>query len=200
MKKIKPSPATKIPSKMGEIRIIGGTYRRRKLKFPALPGLRPTPDRVRETLFNWLGQTLEGWRVLDLFAGSGALSFEAASRGATEVIAIESHPQIFSALKNNTALLQAPIQLLHQEATQALNMLTRTHTPLFDLIVADPPFQEIDQWVPLLIEFAQKYLHPGGWLYIESPKPLELPAAADKLRVYRSATAGQVCYHLYQLA
>ncbi|MES2207337.1 MAG: 16S rRNA (guanine(966)-N(2))-methyltransferase RsmD [Pseudomonadota bacterium] len=195
-----PSNKSKKPSQMGEIRIIGGIYRGRKLKFPALPGLRPTPDRVRETLFNWLGQTLEGWRVLDLFAGSGALSFEAASRGATDIIAIEHHPQTFAALKQNAELLQAPIRLFNQDAALALNHFSSSDTPRFDLIVADPPFEKIDQWVPLLIEFAQQYLHPSGWLYIESPKPLDLLPDAHKLRVYRSATAGQVCYHLYQLA
>ena len=191
---------SKTPFQLGEIRIIGGIYRGRKLKFPAIPGLRPTPDRVRETLFNWLGQTLEGWRVLDLFAGSGALSFEAASRGAADIIAIEHHPHIFAVLKMNAQLLQAPIQLFNQDAAFALTRLSSSDTLPFDLIVADPPFEQIDIWIPLLIEFAQKYLHPSGWLYIESPKPLELPPTAHKLRVYRSATAGQVCYHLYQLA
>ena len=86
---------------MNSVRIIGGQYRRRVLKFPDSEGLRPTPDRVRETLFNWLGQELDGWNCLDLFAGSGALGFEAVSRGAAKVVMVEQAPRVLAALREN---------------------------------------------------------------------------------------------------
>ena len=93
---------------MNSVRIIGGDYRRRVLQFPDSEGLRPTPDRVRETLFNWLGQELDGWHCLDLFAGSGALGFEAASRGAERVVLVEQAPKVLAALRENHEMLQKP--------------------------------------------------------------------------------------------
>ena len=119
------------------VRIIGGQYRRRLLDFHDSTGLRPTPDRVRETLFNWLGQDLPGWTCLDLFAGSGALGFEAASRGAQRVVMIELDPKAISALEKNRALLDASaVDILRVEALAWL----KTNHETFDLIFVDPPF------------------------------------------------------------
>lgn len=123
---------------MGQIRIIGGLYRSRILKFKdGIPGLRPTPDRVRETVFNWLGQSLKNKTCLDLFAGSGAFAFEAVSRGARSVILIESNRKVCAELINNTMLLNADNILVKN--LDALNYI-RKDTQYFDIIFIDPPY------------------------------------------------------------
>lgn len=188
-KKVRSTPRSDAQTH-GEIRIIGGRFRRRLIKFPALPSVRPTPDRVRETLFNWLGQTLDGWRVLDLFAGSGALSLEALSRGAIEAVAIESNTVAARALADNARTLEAPLTLIYQDARKAVASLPSHH---FDVIFADPPFDALDEWLPFLLDSAQRLLQPEGWLYLEAPS---LFAPPPDWELYRSATAGQVCYHL----
>ena len=124
---------------MGEIRIIGGQWKRSKLPVPDLPGLRPTPDRIRETLFNWLGQTLAGWRVLDAFAGSGALGFEAASRGADAVVMVEREAALVDGLRASQRRLQATAITLHR--ANALTWMAACQER-FDLIFLDPPFAD----------------------------------------------------------
>jgi 16S rRNA (guanine966-N2)-methyltransferase len=124
--------------KTNAIRIIGGRWRSRILHFPDVPGLRPTPDRVRETLFNWLGQRLDGWRCLDLFAGSGALGFEAASRGAAEVVLVERDAKALAALRENVLKLDAAERVRIQPA-DARSYLDGA-CGNFDLILLDPPF------------------------------------------------------------
>ena len=125
------------PKLSNQVRIIGGQYRRRLLAFPDAPGLRPTPDRVRETLFNWLGQDLPGWSCLDLYAGSGALGFEAASRGAARVVMVERERAALETLQANRMLL-GTTQLEIQRADCASWLAGNTE--LFDLIFLDPPF------------------------------------------------------------
>ena len=124
----------------GQLRIIGGEWRSRKLDFPHVEGLRPTPDRVRETLFNWLGQELDGWHCLDLFAGSGALGFEAASRGAARVVMIEQAPKVLAALHENHELLHKPsgVEIIRADAIQYL----ASTQAKFDLIFLDPPYKK----------------------------------------------------------
>lgn len=145
-----------------QLRIIGGEWRRRILRFPDVPGLRPTPDRVRETLFNWLGQRLNGQRCLDLFAGSGALGFEAASRGARESVLVERDSQALKALRENRELLGAnQIKVVAAEGLAYLG----GDCGQFDVIFVDPPFS-----TNLLQDALAKtatHLAPEGKIYIE---------------------------------
>lgn len=145
-----------------QVRIIGGQWRRRSLHFPDVPGLRPTPDRVRETLFNWLGQRLDDLRCLDLFAGSGALGFEAASRGARAVVLVEQDRLALAALRSNKEVLAADrVELV---AADGLAWLAGDRG-LFDVIFLDPPFS--DGILPKALAAAATRLAPGGRIYAE---------------------------------
>ncbi len=157
---------------MSKIRIIAGKWRGRKLDVINSPGLRPTPDRVRETLFNWLQQEIVSARCLDLFAGTGALAFEALSRGATEVFMIESNPTIVESLKQHAEILGSEGHTI--QLADAKSWL-RQGIKGFDIIFLDPPFGEgyIEQCCEAIIEEA--LLNPGGLVYIESEKQLALP-------------------------
>lgn len=172
----------------GEVRIIGGSLRRRRLQVAPVEGVRPSPDRVRETLFNWLGQDLEGWTVLDLFAGSGALGFEAASRGAARVIMVERHPVVLKTLRDNRDTLgAAAVEIVNADArTWSCHTVER-----FDLILADPPFADAK---PLeLLAGLSTCLKPSGMVYLETPAAV-VPDHA--WQVLRAARAGQVHYQL----
>lgn len=182
-------------SHRNQLRIIAGQWRGRRLSFPDRRGLRPTADRTRETLFNWLASVLPGARCLDLYAGSGALGFEAASRGAARVVMVERDNAAFEALRANRASLGAEqIELHHTEAMRYL-----AGTPqAFELVFLDPPFDS-DELEPVC-----RRLHAGGWLapgariYIETAagrSPPQLPSAWVPLRHKR---AGQVAYSLFQ--
>lgn len=166
-----------------QVRIIGGEYRRRKLHFPAIQGLRPTPDRVRETLFNWLGQDLAGMTCLDAFAGSGALGFEAASRHAARVVLLESTRQACEALRKNRDLLKAEHVDIHQVDSLAW---MRNTADRFDLVFLDPPFASglIGQALPL----AASLLKPEGWIYVEQGDRV---AAPEGFIIHREGQAGQ---------
>ncbi len=172
------------------VRIIGGQYRRRLLDFPDADGLRPTPDRVRETLFNWLGQDLPGWTCLDLFAGSGALGFEAASRGAARVVMIERDAKAIRALEANRATLGASqLDILRADALAWL----ATNRETFDLIFIDPPFDS-GLAVAVLPELAP-HLTSGGQAYIEQATPVVAPPG---LIIQRSGRAGRSHFALLQ--
>lgn len=171
-----------------QVRIIGGKWRRRLLRFPPAAGLRPTPDRVRETLFNWLGQDLPEFATLDLFAGSGALSFEALSRGAVLAVAVDAGELAVAGLRENAAALDATG--LEPHRADALAYLRRESRG-FDLIFLDPPFRE--EWLPRLWPFLPARLNPGGWLYVEQGHPAVPPPGWE---VFRHQRAGQVHYHL----
>ena len=175
-----------------EVRLIGGQWKRSKLPVPDRPGLRPTPDRVRETLFNWLGQDLSGWRCLDAFAGSGALGFEAASRGAAEVVLIERDAVLARGLAANQQRLQAAA--LRVEAADALAWMRRCPPQRFELVLLDPPFDA--GLLPDALLAAAPLVSDGGLLYVECAQPLaeaDLPAG---FAVWRQARAGLVHYHL----
>jgi len=171
------------------LRIIGGQWRSRRLSVAAVPGLRPTPDRVRETLFNWLQGKVAGAECLDLFAGSGALGFEALSRGAKSVVMLEKHPAAVQALKANAALLQAQQAQIIQE--DAMRYLQRTDTT-FDLIFLDPPFRQ--NWLETILErIASKHLlKPQGMVYLEQELEADTDFAAFGFSIYRATQAGQV--------
>jgi len=172
----------------GRVRIIGGVHRGRVIRFPASAALRPTPDRVRETLFNWLGQELTGRCCLDLFAGSGALSLEAASRGAPLAVAIDRNRALVDAIRENAAAIGTSAVEAH--VSDARTWLGR-ETRAFDVIFLDPPFAE-DPWPWLLPACATK-LAERGLLYAEARREIAPPSG---LAVCRHAKAGQVHYHL----
>ncbi len=170
------------------VRIIGGAWRSRLLRFPDLDGLRPTPDRVRETVFNWLGQDLTGKACLDLYAGSGALGLEAASRGATRVVLVERDPHAFRALQENVAELSASaVRLVRADALEFL----RSDTAAYDVVFLDPPYALGDR--ELLLAHVRPRLSPDALVYVEAPQPLPPLAGWE---AHRSARAGGVHYQL----
>ena len=178
---------------MNSVRIIGGRYRRRVLRFPDSEGLRPTPDRVRETLFNWLGQELDGQHCLDLFAGSGALGFEAASRGASRVVMIEQAPKVLAALLENAKMLQNPreVEIMRGDALQYL-----ASTKLrFDLIFLDPPYNK--GWIPRLEPLLPGVLNEDAAVYVEAEQEIE---ALGDWHTVRHGKAGEVHFHLMRRA
>jgi 16S rRNA (guanine966-N2)-methyltransferase len=175
------------------LRIIGGRWRGRKLHFPPAPGLRPTPDRVRETLFNWLAPTIRGARCLDLFAGSGALGFEALSRGAADVVFVERDPAVARHLETVLGeLAPGEGRVLRADASSWL----AGPPEAFDVVFLDPPFEA--EVLPALLE----RLVAGGWLaagarvYVECPATRGAPAWPAGLVAHRSGRAGEVGYHL----
>ena len=177
-------------SNKGKIRIIGGEHRGRRLVVPDRPGLRPTPDRVRETLFNWLGQRLDGLACLDLFAGSGALGFEAASRGAARVVMVESDRPAFEALQRHRELLGArQVELVPGDALAYLAASRES----FDVVFLDPPFRQ-NALAPALERLAPR-MAAGGRVYLEASAPLE---ATEPWRELKRARAGQVSYQLLE--
>jgi 16S rRNA (guanine966-N2)-methyltransferase len=181
----------------GSVRIIGGTWRRSRLPVPRSPGLRPTPDRVRETLFNWLGQDLPGWRVLDAFAGSGALGFEAASRGAAEAVLLERDPALVRALRASRERLQATQVRIEQ--ADALRWMEGAPPAGFHLVMLDPPF-DAGLHLPAL-RAATHLLVPPGFIYVEAGRPFTQDELAPLgLQVHRAGHAGNVCFHLLRSA
>jgi 16S rRNA (guanine966-N2)-methyltransferase len=174
-----------------EVRIIGGQWKRSKLPVAERPGLRPTPDRVRETLFNWLGPDLTGWRVLDAFAGSGALGFEAASRGAAEVLMIESDAALVRSLVAAKARLQA--QAVQVIAADALAWLKRCAPERFELVLLDPPFEA--NGFDVALAAAVPAVVPGGFVYLEAPREFADPLPG--FTRHRHLRAGAVHAHLF---
>lgn len=174
------------------VRISGGEWRSRLLSFPDVPGLRPTPDRVRQTVFNWLGQDMHGRRCLDLFAGTGAMGFEALSRGASAVVLVEKSAVAARSLQQNQALLKAgQATVLQQDAMQFLAQSRER----FDVIFLDPPYQQ--GWLPRLLPLLSGHLAAGGVVYVEAEFVL---GNDDPWQVIKHGKAGNVCYHLLKLA
>jgi 16S rRNA (guanine966-N2)-methyltransferase len=171
-----------------QVRIIGGRWRGRRIRFPAVAGVRPTPDRVRETLFNWLGQDLDGARTLDPFAGSGVLSFEALSRGAALAVAIDRDAELIRALDSTGRVLGANALETHCADAQAF--LSR-ETRRFDVVFLDPPFAD-PRWLALLPAAAAR-VSADGALYVEAAAPV---AAPPGFAIVRGDKAGRVHYHL----
>ncbi|HEX5806869.1 MAG TPA: 16S rRNA (guanine(966)-N(2))-methyltransferase RsmD [Macromonas sp.] len=181
----------------GEVRIIGGQWKRSKLSVPAKPGLRPTPDRVRETLFNWLGQDLSGLRCIDAFAGSGALGFEAASRGAAEVRLLELDAQLVASLRAHAQRLKA--DTLRVQAGDALAALRSAGAAAWDVVFLDPPFGDgqNEALFQQALQIAAPLLKADGQLYLEAPRAWsDAELAPFGLHLVRQGKAGQVHYHL----
>lgn len=177
-----------------KLRIIGGEWRSRVITFPDAPGLRPTPARVRETLFNWLQPHIIASRCLDLFSGSGALGFEAASRGAKLVTQVENAPTACAALRSNAQLLKAEhVQLVAQDVMQFLQQPAEA----YNLIFLDPPFSsQLTQPVCQLIE-QQGWLAPQGLCYVEIPAKTPLLDMPSNWQQIKHKVAGDVGYALY---
>jgi 16S rRNA (guanine966-N2)-methyltransferase len=180
----------------GRIRIIGGSLRNSRLEVPDSPGLRPTAERVRETLFNWLAPMIDGARCLDLCAGTGALGIEALSRGAAEVQFVERDARAAQALRENLSRLKSTAgQVSLQDAAQFLQGKPQRH----DLVFLDPPFA-LQLWSPLARQLEQGgWLATRAWIYVESPRhgTPELPAA---WQLHREGYAGEVRFALYRRA
>lgn len=179
----------------GVVRIIGGTWRGSKLAVPARPGLRPTPDRVRETLFNWLAPVIAGARCLDLFAGTGALGLEAASRGAGEVVLVERDRDALAALHGHVQRLRPDPGRVRIVAGDALDLLRIPQAQPFNLVFLDPPY-DAGLMAPALAGLrACGWLAPGALLYCEwsqeQPPPLAQPP-------WRAGRAGSVQFALYR--
>ena len=177
-----------------ELRIVGGVWKRSKLPVADKPGLRPTPDRVRETLFNWLGQDLSGWRCLDAFAGSGALGFEAASRGAAEVLLLEQDADLVRSLQASRQHLQA--EALRIERTDALHWMAGAPAGAFDLVLLDPPFDT--DLAARALPLAARLAAADGLIYLESRHALSSPPEGWSL--HRRGRAGAVHFHLLRRA
>ena len=174
---------------MSRIRIIGGDWRSRLIDVRTVKSLRPTPDRVRETLFNWLGQDLEGKRCLDLFAGSGALGFEAASRGAEQVVMIEYDPVAVAALQANAKTLHATrVQLVRGDALR----FARSANQTFDVVFVDPPYRA--GWIERIAPLLPDLLSAEGVVYVEAEYQID---NLERLTRIKYGTAGQVYYHLF---
>ena len=179
-------------AKSNRVRIVGGAWRSRMLPFPDVPGLRPTPDRVRETLFNWLGQLMDGKVCLDLFSGSGALGFEALSRGAKQVVMVERDAKVARSLSANAATLNAEnCELVVADALKFLDREMRR----FDVIFVDPPYDL--HFLPRVLPMLLARLNEDGMVYAESDTPLEV---GPEWQVWRSGNAGQVHYYLLRKA
>jgi 16S rRNA (guanine966-N2)-methyltransferase len=172
----------------GRVRIVGGTWRSRLIQVEARPELRPTPDRVRETLFNWLGQDLSGLACLDLFAGSGVLGFEAASRGAARVVLVERERETLAQLRANRAALDAQqVEVVPGDAFEYL-----AHSgERFDVVFLDPPFRQ--NALPAALAGLASHLRPAARVYLEAAQPLALRQPWEELRRKR---AGNVSYQL----
>ncbi|NML13405.1 16S rRNA (guanine(966)-N(2))-methyltransferase RsmD [Azohydromonas caseinilytica] len=177
-----------------EVRLIGGVWKRSRLPVADRPGLRPTPDRVRETLFNWLGQDLTGWRVLDAYAGSGALGFEAASRGAASVLLLERDAQLVASLRASRQRLKATQVEVRQ--ADAISTMRSAAPGSFDLVLLDPPFDA--GLFEASLAAARPLLADGGFIYLEAPSLLAQAPAG--LQLYRHGRAGAVFFHLLQRA
>ncbi len=189
------TPERQEQGERAQVRVIAGRWRGRPLLFNARPGLRPTPNRVRETLFNWLQGEVAGARVLDLFAGSGALAFEALSRGAASAVLLEADAQSARQLREQAALFAASeVCDIHQD--DALRWLQKTATPCFDLVFLDPPFDARLWQAALQLLHERAWLSPDAWVYVEAPRRQELALPEDPWSPHRQLIAGDVCARL----
>lgn len=190
------TPTSRAQPKASQLRIIGGQWRSRRLSFFEAEGLRPTPDRVRETLFNWLAAYVPGARVLDPFAGSGALYLEALSRGASEALVLELNTATLHSLRQQLQVLNCDAAELVQ--TDALAYLAQQPPRPFDLVFLDPPFHQ-GLLAPVCALLEQRgWLAPRAWIYTESEHPPSALSWPASWRLHREKQAGQVYYALWQ--
>jgi 16S rRNA (guanine966-N2)-methyltransferase len=194
---IKPGAANKKP-RPGRLRIVAGKWRSRLLDIADVPGLRPTSERVRETLFNWLAPSIQGARCLDLFAGTGALGFEALSRGAAQVVFVENSRRAIEAIENSAKKLGAKEAVVHHG--DAVEYVRNAGPAAFDIIFLDPPFAD-DRLEALCRQIDERgILAPGGRIYLEQDRAKPDPEIPERWRVLKNKTAGNVRYMLAEVA
>ena len=193
-----PKSSTKTTAQDGELRIIGGQWRGRKLRFPPLPGLRPSPDRVRETLFNWLAPEIAGARCLDLFAGSGALGLEALSRGAGYCHFVDSASAAIQRIQQHLTLLSCSDA--NASATNAAQWLRSNPAPStpFNVVFLDPPFRQNLLGDCCALLESERWLAPDALIYLEAGVDEVLPPLPSNWSVHRDKKAGQVAYRLFR--
>ncbi|MEM7193787.1 MAG: 16S rRNA (guanine(966)-N(2))-methyltransferase RsmD [Pseudomonadota bacterium] len=180
--------------KSAVVRIISGEWRSRLIRFPDIPGLRPTPDAVRETVFNWLQNHLPNSNCLDLFAGSGALGFESRSRGASKVDIVESNTRAFKSLRDNHKILGADTKIaLHN--IQANNFLDQCDHS-YDIVFLDPPYEDLILPQAIHRLHTRKIVKPGSLIYIEHRAQQDPPVLPDEWNIFRSKRCGEVMAHL----
>lgn len=188
-------PPSSKDSKTNQVRINAGVWRSRLLKFPDVEGLRPTPERVRQTVFNWLGQDLTGKTCLDLFAGTGAFGFEALSRNAKNVVMVENSGLAYQSLIQNQQLLDAKNgQILRQDVLAFLSQ----NAQQFDVIFCDPPYHK--GWVEKILPTLNQHLSQNGMVYIEAEFALDSSELLAGWQVVKQNKAGNVYYHLLKSA
>jgi len=180
------------------LRIIGGDWRSRKISFAHNPAIRPSPDRIRETLFNWLQYSIPGARCLELYAGSGILSLEALSRHASHITIVDRAADVIAAIKTNLTLLKAEPGQYECIQASALTWLSSQENT-WDLIFLDPPFksQELESLLPIIA--TNKLLKPDGYVYLETPKAIEQQDLPEGWHIHRNKKAASVHYCLCQL-
>ena len=193
----KPGAANK-NSRPGRLRIVAGKWRSRLLDIADVPGLRPTSERVRETLFNWLAPCIQGARCLDLYAGTGALGFEALSRGATQVVFVDNSPRAIKAIEKSATMLDAAGAVVHKG--DATDYLRKASPADFDIVFLDPPFA--DDRLGDLCRQIDEYgiLAPGGRVYLEQDRTKPGVVLPVRWRILKNKTAGNVRYMLAELA
>jgi 16S rRNA (guanine966-N2)-methyltransferase len=200
-----PKTESNAPGGRNSVRIIGGGWRGRRVNFPDIPGLRPTPDRVRETLFNWLNHAIVGARCLDLFAGSGALGLEALSRGAKELVFVEQAVAASRGLQEQLIRFGGGGKGRVMEMGAARYLRTPAHPPgalhggpggPFDIVFLDPPFglNALEEYVPMLD--SDHWLKLGALVYLENEKSAGTPTLPSHWELLKSKSAGEVGYHL----
>ena len=193
---IKPGAANQKP-RPGRLRIVAGKWRSRLLDIAEVPGLRPTSERVRETLFNWLAPSIQGARCLDLFAGTGALGFEALSRGATSVIFVENSRRAAKAIEKSAQILDASGAVIH--CGDAAEYVRNAQPASFDILFLDPPFAD-DRLEALCRQIDEHgILAPGGRVYLEQDRAKPETPLPDRWRVQKNKTAGKVRYMLVEV-
>lgn len=192
-------PNHKVQESSSTLRIIGGEWRSRKLVFPEIEGLRPTPDRVRETLFNWLQTSTPGATCLDLFCGSGALGFEALSRGAASVTFVDKAPEVAYQIHQNLHLLKAQNgEVVSSSVIDWLDARIANQEARYDLVFLDPPFHH-NLIIPVVTLLESRgLLNNRAFIYVESESEWLPEGIPDNWQLYREKMAGQVCYRLYQ--
>ena len=197
MSAVSPPPTPHTTDGRHSVRIIGGAWRGRRVHFPDLPGLRPTPDRVRETLYNWLQNHIAGARCLDLFAGSGALGLEALSRGAASSVFVEQAQAAARSLVRELERLggSARGRVVEMGAARFLRA-GPSQAGDFDVVVMDPPFgtNALAEFIPAVD--VGGWVKPGGWVYLENEKSAGVPALPAHWELAKSKSAGEVGYHL----
>ncbi len=181
----------------GEIRIIGGEWRGRKIKVPDVADLRPTPDRIRETLFNWLAPVIQGAYCLDPFAGSGALGFEALSRGAAHVVMVDQSPDVINILQAEAAMFKTENAEIYRGSSPRD---LKTPQKKFDIVFLDPPFQE-NLLLPTCSFLAENhFLAESALIYLEAKTMLQESELPEHWKIIKSKKAGQVAYHLVEIS